>query len=99
MHECWHKILVDVVFTMAMHQGDCTSGCIAMNSYWTTLEYDECNVVFHGLCWHGIKSSQHGEVWDGGGIHEESTFGELFWKDVLTTNKVKLWHILFITID
>jgi hypothetical protein len=29
---------------------DCTSGCIATSSYSTTLEYDECNVVFHGVC-------------------------------------------------
>ncbi len=34
---------------------DCTSGCIVANSYWTTLEYDECNVIFHGVCWNGIR--------------------------------------------
>jgi hypothetical protein len=36
---------------------DCTSGCIVMSSYWTSLEYDDCNVNVHGICWHGIKSS------------------------------------------
>ncbi len=76
---------------------DCTSGCIAMSSYWTTLEYDEWNVVFHGVCWHGIKNSQHVEVWKGDGIHEESTFWELFWKDVSAMDKVKLvWHICWL---
>jgi len=38
---------------------DCTINYIATSSYWTTLESDECNVVFHGICWHGIKSLQH----------------------------------------
>jgi hypothetical protein len=49
-----------------------------MRSYWQTLEYDECNVVFHGVCWDGIKSLQHMKVWKGGGILEQSTFGEHF---------------------
>jgi hypothetical protein len=26
---------------------DFTSGCIVASSYWITLEYDECNVIFH----------------------------------------------------
>jgi hypothetical protein len=26
--------------------GDYIIGCIAMSNYWTTWEYDECNVVF-----------------------------------------------------
>ncbi len=91
-----HKISVALVFTMVMHWVIIPSDCIATNSYLTTLEYDECNVIFHGVCWHGIKSSQHVEVWEDNGIHEESTFEELFWKYVLATNKVKLWHISFI---
>ncbi len=72
---------------------DCTSVYSATSNYWTILDYDEGNVVFHGVCWHGIKSSQHVKVWKSSGIHEESTFGEFFWKDVSITNKVKLWHI------
>jgi hypothetical protein len=46
MNEHRHKILVALIFIMAMQKSDCTSDCIAMRSYWTTLEHDECNVVF-----------------------------------------------------
>ncbi len=28
---------------------DCTSGCIVASNYWITLEYDKCNVIFHGV--------------------------------------------------
>ncbi len=38
------------------------------------------------------------KVWEGNGIHEEPTFGEFFWKDVLITNKFKLWHISLIKV-
>jgi hypothetical protein len=63
---------------------DCISGCIAMLSYWTSLKYDESNVTFHGVCWHGIKSAYHVEVWKGGGMHENqllrSFFEKMFWQ-------------------
>jgi len=32
------------------YYGHASSDCIIMSSYWTTLEYDECNVIFHGVC-------------------------------------------------
>jgi hypothetical protein len=25
----------------------CTSDCIAVNDYWITLEFDDCNIFFH----------------------------------------------------
>jgi hypothetical protein len=53
-------------------------------------------LFFYRVCWYGIKSSQHVKVWEIGGIHEKSTFEDLFWKKVSTMNKIKLWHISFI---
>ncbi len=43
-----HKILMG--FFLVWPCIKCTSDCIVMNSYWTTLEYDECNVILHGIC-------------------------------------------------
>jgi hypothetical protein len=58
----------------------CTSGFIAMSSYYTTLEYDECDAVFFRVCGHAIKSLKHMEVREGSWIYEESTFWEFFWR-------------------
>jgi hypothetical protein len=44
-----------LLFVYGWALNDCTSGCIVANIYWTTLEYDECNVIFHGVCWNGIR--------------------------------------------
>jgi hypothetical protein len=80
MDECKQKILVVVVFYYGHASSDYTSACIAMNSYCTTLKYDMCNVVFHEVYWYGIRGLQHLKIWEGDGIYEELTFGELFWK-------------------
>jgi hypothetical protein len=56
---------------------DYKSDCVVTSNYWTTLEYDECNVL-HGVCWHDIKSLQHVEVWKDGEIHEKSTPKKIF---------------------
>ncbi len=48
MNECKQKILVVLVFIYYGHASSaCTSACIVVNSYCTTLKYDVCNVVFH----------------------------------------------------
>jgi hypothetical protein len=50
MDERRHKILVALCFYYGHALSDYTNGCIVVNNYWTTLEYDEYNVVFHGVC-------------------------------------------------
>ncbi len=42
----------------------CTSDLIATNTYYTTLEYDECVAIFFRVCGHDTKSSEHMEILD-----------------------------------
>ncbi len=40
----------DSCFHYGHASNDYMSSCVATNNCWTTLEYDECNVIFHGIC-------------------------------------------------
>jgi hypothetical protein len=58
MDECRHKILVVLFFYYGQPSSHCTSGLIATNSYYTTLEYDEC-IVFFKVFGHATTSLEH----------------------------------------
>jgi hypothetical protein len=93
MNEHSDKILVVLVFTMAIHQliaQVVSLQQVAITQHWSMMSA----LFFFRFCEHAIKSLGHMQIWKSRWTYEESISGEFFREDVSTTYKVKLWHIL-----